>query len=167
MLGWGTALECNDNDAGEACTGTTEPQYYVNSTIVLEGADESFVDTLGVGRGVVYTDMETADGRNTWTIAKITIPAMQESTNDDTSTVVAASSSSASLGNVATATSSAVVSAAPPPASSSSIVDPSNTSIAISSTATDSATSGFSGRLGRGRYGAQGGGRSGGFSTTR
>ncbi|PQE23118.1 hypothetical protein CJF32_00004506 [Rutstroemia sp. NJR-2017a WRK4] len=164
MIGWGTALECNDNDAGEACTGTVEPQYYVNSTIVLEGTDESFADTLGAGTGVVYTDMETADGGKTWTIAKITIPAMQDSADDETSSAaVAASSSSAAVGNIAVATSSAVVSVQTSVASSSVSV-PSTTSVASSSTATASTASSFSGRPGSGWFGgAHGGGRFGGF----
>lgn len=72
MLGWGTALECNDG-----CTGTIETQYYVNSTIVLETADSTFIQTLGSSQGATHTEMETADNGKTWTIAKITIPPMQ------------------------------------------------------------------------------------------
>lgn len=77
MLGWGTALECNDSDDGTACTGTPDEQIYANSTIILEAADEGFIDTMGVGTGVTHTDMVTSDGGKTWTIEKITIPAMQ------------------------------------------------------------------------------------------
>ena len=47
MLGWGTALECQDGPTGVACSGTVAEQTYVNSTIILEAADETFVDTLG------------------------------------------------------------------------------------------------------------------------
>ncbi|KAF2106195.1 hypothetical protein BDV96DRAFT_607563 [Lophiotrema nucula] len=75
MLGWGTALECN-----EGCTGTLETQYYVNSTIVLESADSTFIQTLGSSQGAMYTEMETADDGKTWTIAKITIAPMQSRT---------------------------------------------------------------------------------------
>lgn len=77
MLGWGTALECNDYDDGTACTGTPDEQIYADSTIILEEADENFIDTMAVGSGVTNTDMVTADGGKTWTIEKITIPAMQ------------------------------------------------------------------------------------------
>lgn len=76
MLGWGTALECDDYN-GVSCTGTPDEQIYANSTIILEEADEGFSDTMGVGTGVTHTDMVTADGGKTWTIEKITIPAMQ------------------------------------------------------------------------------------------
>jgi len=96
MLGWGPALELQDYN-GVAATGTTAPQYYVNSTIYLEAADPTFVDTLGSGTGVVHTDMVTADGGKTWTIAKITIPAMEAPSNDESSSsalVVAAVSTS-------------------------------------------------------------------------
>lgn len=57
--------------------GTTAVQYYENSTIVLESADSTFIDTLGSSQGATYTTMETADDGKTWTMAKITIPAMQ------------------------------------------------------------------------------------------
>lgn len=76
MIGWGTAIECNDYN-GVACTGTIAEQTYVNSTIILESADDTFIDTLGVSSGATYTDMLTADDGLTWTISKITIPAMQ------------------------------------------------------------------------------------------
>ncbi|QSZ28525.1 hypothetical protein DSL72_003023 [Monilinia vaccinii-corymbosi] len=75
MLGWGTALEC-DNYKGVACTGTDQYQYYINSTIRLKAADSTFSSTLGFGTGVTHTDMETTDGGATWTIAKIEIPPM-------------------------------------------------------------------------------------------
>ncbi len=84
MLGWGTALECQ-NHGDHTCAGTTSEQYYVNSTIILESADDTFVETLGASTGVVYTDMVTADNGKTWTIAKITIPAMESDSTDATS----------------------------------------------------------------------------------
>lgn len=76
MTGWGTALECDDLDDGTKCTGTSDVQIYANSTIYLEAADETFISTMGVGEGVTHTDMLTADGGKTWTIEKITLPAM-------------------------------------------------------------------------------------------
>lgn len=76
MLGWGTAIELDDYTAGVEAVGTISPQYYINSTIILEAADPDFIDTLGAGEGVVHTDMLTADGGITWTIANISIPAM-------------------------------------------------------------------------------------------
>lgn len=79
MTGWGTALECNDADDGTTCTGTPEEQVYANSTIILKSADSGFIDTMGVGTGVTNTDMLTSDNGKTWTIEKITIPAMQSS----------------------------------------------------------------------------------------
>lgn len=97
MLGWGTALECDDyNDV--ACSGTIATQTYANSTITLAAADPTFSDTLGAGTGVTYTDMVTADGGLTWTISEIVIPAMQSdaaTTSASSSTMVAASSATA------------------------------------------------------------------------
>ncbi|KAK6217771.1 hypothetical protein LQW54_003280 [Pestalotiopsis sp. IQ-011] len=46
MLGWGTAIECDD-DNGSECTGTISEQTWVNSTIILEAAHSTFVDILG------------------------------------------------------------------------------------------------------------------------
>jgi hypothetical protein len=60
ILGWGTALECDDYN-GVTCTGTTAEQYYVNSTVILESADDTFAETLGAGIGVIYTDVVTSD----------------------------------------------------------------------------------------------------------
>jgi hypothetical protein len=77
MLGWGTALECN-NFNGKACKGTSADQWYVNSTIVLESPDETFIKTLGASLGANHTVMGTSDKGKTWTIAKIYIPAMQK-----------------------------------------------------------------------------------------
>ncbi|KAL5321139.1 hypothetical protein ACEPPN_011951 [Leptodophora sp. 'Broadleaf-Isolate-01'] len=94
MLGWGTAIECNDFN-GVKCKGTVAEQSYVNSTIVLESADSTFVQTLGAGSGVTYSDMVTADGGKTWTIAKINIPAMQSETSGSNSASDSASGSAA------------------------------------------------------------------------
>lgn len=76
MLGWETAIECNDASSGSACTGTVSEQTWNNSTIVLESADAMFVQTLGSGTGLTHTDMVTADEGVTWTITKIVIPAV-------------------------------------------------------------------------------------------
>ncbi|KAF8860690.1 hypothetical protein BDZ45DRAFT_574719, partial [Acephala macrosclerotiorum] len=73
MLGWGTAIECNDY-IGVSCTSTIAEQYYVNSTIILENTDDTFVDTLGVSSGATHTDMVTADNGKTWAVSKIMIP---------------------------------------------------------------------------------------------
>ncbi|KAH7417495.1 hypothetical protein BKA64DRAFT_658042 [Cadophora sp. MPI-SDFR-AT-0126] len=122
MLGWGTALECQDYN-GSPCKGTVEEQSYVNSTIVLAAADNSFVDTLGSGTGVTHTDMVSADGGKTWTIGKILIPAMTTETSSDsasgsvdTNANVAASSSvgaSLELSTLAPSVSSATASVIP------------------------------------------------------
>ncbi|KAF7537749.1 hypothetical protein G7054_g3451 [Neopestalotiopsis clavispora] len=98
MLGWGTAIECND-DNGSECTGTISEQTWVNSTIILEAADETFIDTLGASNGATYTDMLTTDGGKTWTFAKLTIPAMtsqddSSSSSDSSSSVTAAAKTS-------------------------------------------------------------------------
>ncbi|KAN0110562.1 hypothetical protein V8E51_006949 [Hyaloscypha variabilis] len=77
MLGWGTALECDDYN-GKSCKGTRGGQWYVNSTIVLDSADPMFVQTLGASSGANHTAMETVDKGKTWTIAKIYISAMQK-----------------------------------------------------------------------------------------
>ncbi|KAF9023261.1 hypothetical protein BDZ89DRAFT_1018326 [Hymenopellis radicata] len=69
--GWGTGTECQAN-----CTGSTSAQTYTNTTIILMNADPNFIKTRGIGSGVVASDMLTADGGKTWTIASITIPKM-------------------------------------------------------------------------------------------
>jgi hypothetical protein len=77
MLGWGTALECDDYK-GKSCKGTTSEQTYINATIILESADATFIQMLGASEGANHTAMETSDKGKTWTIAKIYIPAMQK-----------------------------------------------------------------------------------------
>lgn len=111
MLGWGTAIECND-DNGSACTGTISEQTWINSTIILEEADSTFIDTLGASSGATYTDMLTEDGGKTWTFAKLTIPAMttqdeSEDTSSSSAAVAAVSSTSAKSAATAVETSSA------------------------------------------------------------
>ena len=77
MLGWGTALECY-NYNGKSCKGTTSEQWYVNSTIVLDSPDPTFIQTLGASSGANHTAMEMLDKGKTWNIAKIYIPALQK-----------------------------------------------------------------------------------------
>lgn len=139
MLGWGTALECDDYN-GVACTGTIAEQYYVNSTIILESADDTFVDTLGAGTGVTYTDMVTADGGKTWTIAKITIPAMQSASTD--SDVVASYSSSTAIATPKAKSSTPAV---------SSSATATETSVAATTTTSKKAKSTHHGHRGSGR----------------
>ncbi|KAI4594144.1 hypothetical protein KJ359_008686 [Pestalotiopsis sp. 9143b] len=105
MLGWGTAIECND-DNGSECTGTISEQTWVNSTIILEAADSTFIDTLGASSGATYTDMLTSDDGKTWTIAKLTIPAMT-SQDDDSSSSSSVSASSVTAAAAAAKTSTA------------------------------------------------------------
>ncbi|KAK0202499.1 hypothetical protein DFS33DRAFT_1488649 [Desarmillaria ectypa] len=69
--GFGTGTECQSQ-----CTGSTSAQKYTDTKIVLQSADPNFSSTLGKGTGVVASDMVTADGGKTWTIASIQIPAM-------------------------------------------------------------------------------------------
>ncbi|KAK6067117.1 hypothetical protein SCUP515_10321 [Seiridium cupressi] len=98
MLGWGTAIECQDYN-GVACTGTISEQTWVNSTIILESADSTFIDTLTASSGATYTDMLTEDDGKTWTFAKLTIPAMTTQDDDDvssSSSVAAAAAAAAS-----------------------------------------------------------------------
>lgn len=140
MLGWGTAIECNDYN-GVACTGTISEQQWINSTIVLESADDTFSQTLGTGTGVTYTDMVTADNGKTWTISKITIPAMESSSASSSS-----SSSSAAADEVASTASSSV---STPTSTAASSVASSSTSIA--------ASSGSTGRPSRGHGHSKGG----------
>lgn len=71
MTGWGTGTECNDQ-----CVGTTSPQVYSNTKIVLESEDPEFSSTAVPGEGVTASDMVTDDGGKTWTIKEINLPAM-------------------------------------------------------------------------------------------
>ncbi|KAL7271804.1 hypothetical protein RUND412_005417 [Rhizina undulata] len=71
MKGFGTAAECDDE-----CVGTTSTSYYTNTTIVLAASDPTFSDTASAASGVSVEGFETTDEGKTWTISKITIPAM-------------------------------------------------------------------------------------------
>ncbi|KAK9415735.1 hypothetical protein SUNI508_10213 [Seiridium unicorne] len=72
---WNTAIEVQDYN-GVAGSGTIEPQYYVNTTIVLKAADANYGSTIYAESGAEYTEPTTIDGGKTWTIEKITLPAM-------------------------------------------------------------------------------------------
>ncbi|EIN05418.1 hypothetical protein PUNSTDRAFT_54827 [Punctularia strigosozonata HHB-11173 SS5] len=69
--GWGTGTECQ-----EKCTGARSTQYYLNTSIVLSASDYTFPKTLGMGAGVVATDLYTPDGGITWKVDSISIPPM-------------------------------------------------------------------------------------------
>lgn len=101
---WNTAIEKQDAN-GQDPTGTNEPQYYVNTTITLAEADESYSNGIYSQNGATYTDMTTSDNGKTvslynysfrsvmttremrileadllalqWFIEKITVPAME------------------------------------------------------------------------------------------
>ncbi|KKY29679.1 hypothetical protein UCDDA912_g10398 [Diaporthe ampelina] len=75
MRFWNTAIEKQDSNGADP-TGTNEPQYYVNTTIALAEADESYSNGIYGSNGATFTDMTTSDGGKTWFIEKITIPAM-------------------------------------------------------------------------------------------
>ncbi|ROV97058.1 hypothetical protein VMCG_07519 [Cytospora schulzeri] len=121
MTLWNTAVELQDNN-GVQPTGTIEPQYYVNSTIVLESADESYGNNMYTEYGAITTDMTTNDGGKTWVIEKITVPAMESSSDSDSSSssssavVAAVSSTPSAVASSVAQTSAAVVA----PASSAS-----------------------------------------------
>lgn len=58
---WNTAVELQDYN-GVDPTGTIEPQYYVNTTITLASADESYGNSMYTEYGASTTDMTTSDG---------------------------------------------------------------------------------------------------------
>ncbi|KAI8309319.1 hypothetical protein K4K61_001853 [Colletotrichum sp. SAR11_59] len=78
MTLWNTAIELQDNN-GAAPTGTIEPQYYTNTTIVFAEKDAAYKDGAYTESGATYSGIATADGGKTWTIEKITVPAMTSS----------------------------------------------------------------------------------------
>lgn len=68
MTMFNTAVECQD------CTPPVDPQYWVDTTITLSGADENFGDTPYQSNHATNTPLTTADGGITWTIDTVTIP---------------------------------------------------------------------------------------------
>lgn len=61
---WNIAVELQDNN-GVAATGTIEPQFYMNTTIFLDTADESYGTSMWTESGANSTDMITSDGGKT------------------------------------------------------------------------------------------------------
>ncbi|RDW64976.1 hypothetical protein BP6252_10627 [Coleophoma cylindrospora] len=137
MLGWGTALECDDYN-GVACSGTIASQTFSNSTITLAAADPTFTDTMGAGADVTHTDMVTTDGGLTWTIAEIVIPAMQSGSSSTSSAAV--SSTVAAVASSSAATQTTVAKVAP-----TSFVTSVSKSAAASTFAAPTAVAGFNG----------------------
>jgi len=71
MTGWGTGTECQNT-----CTGSTDYQYYTDTTIVLEAADTTFGNTRVLGTGVKEEGFTSTEGGKVWKVAKITLPPM-------------------------------------------------------------------------------------------
>jgi hypothetical protein len=61
---WNTAIEKQDAN-GNHPIGTSEPQYYVNTTITLAEADKSYADGIYGQNGATFTDMTTSDNGKT------------------------------------------------------------------------------------------------------
>lgn len=68
MTYFNTAVECQD------CTAPVSAQYWIDTTIVLSAKDENLADTFYKEDKAISSQMTTADGGLTWTIANITIP---------------------------------------------------------------------------------------------
>ncbi|KAH8674268.1 hypothetical protein BX600DRAFT_547829 [Xylariales sp. PMI_506] len=66
--GWGSAVECAATDCG-----TVPAHKWINAKIILDSADEEYINTLALGDGVEAT-MTTSDGGITWEIGTISIP---------------------------------------------------------------------------------------------
>ncbi|KAM0239569.1 hypothetical protein ACHAP5_008215 [Fusarium lateritium] len=64
--GWGTAVECQD----DACVGTVEAHEYLDTTIILNEADETFGNTLGLNEAT-SSGLDTSDGGKTWAVSTI------------------------------------------------------------------------------------------------
>lgn len=95
--GWGSAVEC----AAEDC-GTVPAHTWTNVSIILNAADESYIDTLAIGSEVDAT-MTTSDGGITWEVGTISIPCWDFSTE----AVCTDSTSSTTTSSAATSSSSA------------------------------------------------------------
>ena len=68
MTMFNTAVEC------QSCTPPVDPQYWINTTIRLSGADTNFGNTIYQSNHASNTPVTTADGGITWKIANVTIP---------------------------------------------------------------------------------------------
>ncbi|KAG8672899.1 hypothetical protein FPOAC2_06316 [Fusarium poae] len=64
--GWGTAVECQD----AACVGTVDAHDYIDTTIILNQADPSFSNTLGLNQAT-SSGLRSSDGGKTWTVGTI------------------------------------------------------------------------------------------------
>ncbi|SPJ79182.1 uncharacterized protein FTOL_07573 [Fusarium torulosum] len=64
--GWGTAVECQD----DACVGTVEAHDYLDTTIILNEADQTFGNTLGLNEAT-SSGLGTSDGGKTWAVGTI------------------------------------------------------------------------------------------------
>ncbi|OQD63108.1 hypothetical protein PENPOL_c010G05399 [Penicillium polonicum] len=66
--GWGTAVECQD----DACKSTAAAHEYLDTTIILDAADSSFIDTLAIEEAT-SSGLKTNDNGKTWTVSSIKI----------------------------------------------------------------------------------------------
>ncbi|RSM19649.1 hypothetical protein CDV31_001536 [Fusarium ambrosium] len=66
--GWGTAVECQD----DACVGTVAAHQYLDTIIILNEADKSFGNTLGINEAD-SSGLHTTDGGKTWEVTTINI----------------------------------------------------------------------------------------------
>ena len=71
MTMFNTAVEC------QSCTPPTDPQYWVDTTIRLSGADANFGSTLYQSNHATNTPATTPDKGLTWKIANVTIPVVE------------------------------------------------------------------------------------------
>lgn len=71
MRGYGTACECQRD-----CHGTIVPHYYTNTVITFKNPEPGF--KLGSSQGATFTPPVSKEGGRVWTIAKMTIPAMDK-----------------------------------------------------------------------------------------
>ncbi|ETS81531.1 hypothetical protein PFICI_06533 [Pestalotiopsis fici W106-1] len=68
--GFGTAVECQD----DACQGSADAHQYLDTTIVLDAADTSFINTLSLNEATTSA-VSTTDGGKTWVVETIDIQA--------------------------------------------------------------------------------------------
>ncbi|KAF4469263.1 hypothetical protein FALBO_3843 [Fusarium albosuccineum] len=66
--GWGTAVECQD----DACVGTVAAHQYLDTTIILNEADKTLINTLGLNEAD-SSGLTTSDGGKTWHVSTINI----------------------------------------------------------------------------------------------
>ncbi|KAJ5166276.1 uncharacterized protein N7482_005057 [Penicillium canariense] len=66
--GWGSAVECAENDCG-----TIPAHTWINTTIIMDTEDPNYINTMGKSEGVTG-EMSTSDNGKTWTVSTISIP---------------------------------------------------------------------------------------------